>query len=86
MDAELEQRLRELDRESLVDLIVTLHGRDAVIDRQIAAFAVRRLPSRHETEIRSWIRDLTGRRRGGAYYESATMAPRSTGSSARSAP
>lgn len=73
MEESLARQLRELDSERLVELISSLYGRDAVIDRQIAAFAIRRLPSRHEEEIRSWIRDLTGRRRGGSYRESATV-------------
>lgn len=74
MDETLAQQLGELDRERLLELIVSIHGYDAAIDRQIAAFAARRVPSRHEAEIRSWIRDLTPSRRGSSRFEAIPVA------------
>lgn len=68
MEESLARQLRELDSERLVELISSLYGRDAAIDRQIAAFAARPLPSRHEAEIRSWLRELTASRRRRSRY------------------
>ena len=62
MDDILTRQLRDLDREKLVELILSLYGRDPAIDLEIAAFANRQTPSKHEQQIRAWIQELTGRR------------------------